>query len=242
MEMAMAHEFSAQTAIKEKIKEAISTKKALPDNIKIGKKLIAVSDVASQVKSFGIQFELLKETKNPWPCVEVDFTSSERSIGIAFVPIDLRDGIVGSPSIMDPTLKRDPTLAEIATGTIQLNAAKRATQSGLSVKEIDYDQAKKSFMDILSEFLFRRGSETNTEVNFDPPEEDFTVETDEPKIEILYATGYFISTRQGFGISTPATKRLKWGPYIFGMNKPNGFKFSETLWVVPDVKNIYLRL
>lgn len=237
MTMVMSEpEYEPETIIQKSIEEALEGSKQLPLTIKLHNGQIAISDIFPQVQSFKTQFDLLQATHNDWPSVRIDFFPAAPDLGVKFVPLDLRDGLA------DPLFSREPTFEEVARGTVQSGVATRAMHAGLSVTQVEPPEAKKNFITILSEFLGRRSAQPPIREDDEPPSDDFIVTTDEPMIEILFATGYFISTRQGFGISTPAIRRLKWGPYIFGMNISGHYKFSETLWVVPDVHEIHLRL
>jgi hypothetical protein len=51
---------------------------------------------------------------------------------------------------------------------------------------------------------------------------------------IVFCKGYFVSTATGFGVSTPAMRRISKGRYSFGIVEANGsHRFDNTLWTCP---------
>jgi hypothetical protein len=225
--------------VHEAIDKVIDRKRVLSSNIEIktdrGSVQIAVPDVALTVRSFTTQLQLLERVGSYWPSVAIDFSTATSTIGEVYVPIDMRDGTA------DPLSGQEPTHEEIARGSAQIRAEDRARQAGFAVKRLGTREARNVFVSVLSYFLAKRTGKPAESGYSDPPSEEFTVTTDTPGIEILVALGYFISTREGFGISTPARRRLAWGPYVFGTSS-NGFPSVPIPWVVPDVLRIHWRV
>ncbi|MGU3468825.1 hypothetical protein ACLBXO_28670 [Methylobacterium sp. C33D] len=210
------------------LNKAIDNVEPLSRQLKIDNRIVPVADISSKVTEFAFQFSLMELAGLQWPSVPLNFQDIDIDMQNELVPIDLRDGNKG--------IKID---SRDDTNTIIHFAARNVHQTGLPIQYQDPKSAKKSFIKILSSFLFDR-SAPDKNVNVIPPSEEFTVNTDEAGIQVLFATGYFISTRQGFGISTPAKRALHWGPYLFGWYNAGGAKFSDIIWTVPNQVEIYL--
>jgi len=203
----------------------------IPRILKLEGESIPVSDVAMATFYFKHQFTLIAQTDYLWPSVAIDFSMTAPQLGKKLVPLDMRD----------EQISRTPDPA-ILNGEAQKRAADQAYGAGLSVGYQSPDAAKSTFLEVISAFLKLRTSSPRNRDDDDPPSAEFTVTTDHPQEEVLFATGHFISTSQGFGISTPAIRRLYYGPYIFGLRISGGIKFFDTVWSVPDTTITHLRL
>lgn len=55
---------------------------------------------------------------------------------------------------------------------------------------------------------------------------------------VLFCKGYFVSTVEGFGRSSPAIRAIIPGRYIFGVKRPEGYRFDDTLWTCPTTLDL----
>jgi hypothetical protein len=204
----------------------------VPLAMSIGYSLIPIKDLSTSIERFRDQNAMLERANKDWPTVRLVFQERPQ-LGERWIPIDLRDGI-------HPRESKESVEYRLRSGDIQDYIITEARRANLQVKLTDRREATRNFIDVLSEFIATRASRSVHREDDDPPSEDFKITTDEANQEILFATGYFISTKQGFGISTPAMRKLQWGTYIFGINKRREIRFSDTPWTVPDVLSIHL--
>jgi hypothetical protein len=194
--------------------------------------LIPIKDLSPAIERFRDQRTMLDRANSAWPAVRVVF-SERQQVGAKWIPLDLEDGI-------RPRERRESVEKRLSSGEIQREVMARARRANFDAELTDRNEATRNFMDVLSDFISARGPRSVRREDDDPPSEEFTITTDEGNQEVLFATGYFVSTRQGFGISTPARRKLEWGPYMFGINKRGEPAFSDTVWTVPAVLSIHL--
>ncbi|MQA19185.1 hypothetical protein [Rugamonas rivuli] len=200
----------------------------IPTELLLGKKRVSIAGLVGRViDNFRHQREMLESNGRSWPCVRVTPYASDSKPAYYLVPLDL--GTDAKP-------KGDR--AEISSGRAGNRAAKAAHAAGFKVQEISPSEADKAFAERLGELLEKHavGGIGNSE----PPHSPFEVTTDSAGVEIVYSIGYFVSTKQGFGFSSPAKRELEWGSYLFGTNIGGVINFGDTLWPVPDVDLIHI--
>lgn len=124
--------------------------------------------------------------------------------------------------------------------------AETMREQGASVHEATSSECKRIFIDRLAEFLRTRFlSPPPAPPKWPPPSEpdDLTVvETLQHGVKVIYAKGYFISTKTAFGRATPAKRYLPPGRYSFGVLDKQTPRFEHILWDVPSPEAIKLDL
>lgn len=209
----------------------------VPPSLRVADKVFNVADVAADIANFRQQRFLLDRAKQPWPAVTLQYNSG-RFHGRRLVPLNLLSYVAAGRM----------SGADIAL--VGNQSSQEASKSGLEVSYLDSDQALNAFAVSLAEFLESRGRDSAARSfavgsaddgdAFTPPSDLFTVTTDHDREEVLFAKGYFFSTTQGFGFSTPACRTVEHGNYTFGIRRHSGPIFSETVWSVPEVMSIHL--
>jgi hypothetical protein len=231
--MAMVmEEPEAKRIVEEQLEEMLDQRNAVPLALHVSGDLVAIKDLSPLIKEFREQKEMLERADSTWPSILVSFRQRPE-LDKRWMPLDLRDGIRSH----EP---RDSVEKRLQSQEIQQNIIRRAQQANLDAQPKSREEVIRNFQEVLSDTIAGRASQPASREDDEPPSEEFKVTTDDPNQEILFATGYFISTRQGFGISTPAIRKLPWRPYIFGINKRRELLFSDTVWTVPDVLSIHL--
>ena len=200
----------------------------VPRQISLGKKSISISDLSVSIENFRYQRDLLLNSGQRWPCVKLKEYASDSAPKIHWAPLDL--GTASNPS-------GNPD--EIFSGVAVRRALDEGQAAGLQTQEIASDVVDKTFSEMVGAVIGKRLT-GDAAGNDEPPPNLFEVTTDSVGVEIVYSVGYFISTKRGFGFSTPARRELRWGPYLFGTCIGGNIEFSDTLWAVPDVSSIHL--
>lgn len=203
---------------------------AIPTEITVGNQTASIIDLAATIDCFRQQRHMLIRFGQTWPCVAIWKRSQERESIRLRVPLDL-----GTPS------QPHGDKAEIMIGHAGQRVTYEATAVGFQVKEILPTEVGKTFSEMVGEIIGQRIA-GDSFGNSEPPPGPFEVTTDSPGIEILYSKGYFVSTTQGFGFSTPARKELRWGQYLFGTCVGGSTTFSDTLWTVPETQSIHIAI
>lgn len=218
--------------VREELEVILSERRAIPQQLRISNVLLPIKDLAPAIENFIAQKQRLDDANSEWPAVQLRFDQNP-ALGIRWIPLDLGRSI-------------DLSQTEKSVGArLELNANREvllveAERANFSTRLIDTEEARRSFLDVISYVIGRRVSGPADRNNNGPPSDEFEITTDLPNEEILFSTGFFVSTEQGFGISTPATRRLEWGVYTFGINRGGSRKFSQTAWTVPDVLSVHL--
>jgi hypothetical protein len=234
MSMAMAPqpEMEPRAVIQERLDLIMDEGRPVPLAFRISGDLLPIKDLSPDIEEFRDQKAMLDRSGSGWPSVRVSFRQRP-ILGSKWIPLDLRDAI-------SPHEPSDVVDNRLQSGVIQGNLIRQAERANLVARLIDTGEVSRSFRDVVSDVIIGRASRPVVREDDEPPSDEFEITTDLPRQEVLFATGYFISTRQGFGISTPAKRRLEWGSYIFGINMAGELRFSDTLWTVPDVRSIHL--
>jgi hypothetical protein len=199
----------------------------IPTSIPVGKKAVSITDMVEAISAFRRQHAILSEVGSKWPAVLLQTRARDGRVnGTYWAPLNMfdRERGVADKFTLD---KR-----HYSNGFIQRVTLKRAEESGFRAAAQEPDDMKKTFSNVIGKILSKRAT-TATNSGSAPPHAAFSVVTNTPNIEVMYATGYFVSTQQGFGFSTPALKSLPWGNYIFGTKIKSITTFSDTIWVVP---------
>jgi hypothetical protein len=220
--------------VERRLEEMLDQPHAVPLVLHVYGSLIAIKDLSPSIEQFREQKRMLERIDSEWPSVLVNFRDRPE-LGERWIPLDLRDGIQHLET-------RDSVERRLLSQEIQYDIIKRAQQANLNTDTVRRDEVTRNFRDILLDIITGRVSHPARPPADEPPSEEFTVTTDENNQEVLFAAAYFISTKQGFGISSPATRRLPWGRYMFGIKKRGEPVFEDTPWTVPDVLSIHLRV
>ena len=219
-----------EVIIQKMLEEFISTDRPVPPTLALGTKTVSIPDVRPDIIAFREQRLLLQRYGQLWPSVRLN--SDPGNLDRAYwAPLDLS---IYMPDVNFPEVV-------IADGSALLKSEKEAQQAGFITKKSSPDEMCKAFTDILGGVIHRRSSSTD-DPNAGPPTDELTVTTNSHGVQVLYATGYFVSTQRGFGISTPVSRALPWGNYIFGYKKDNKVRFDDTLWTVPHDTKIHLQV
>jgi hypothetical protein len=110
--------------------------------------------------------------------------------------------------------------------------------SGIATEAVDESRAEEIFVDRVAEFLTAysaRGSSGGGGSS----SANTIVHTNRHGDSVLYCLGYFVSTATAFGISTPASIKLK-GRYSFGIVDSGVQKFDGIVWTCPAVVGVDL--
>jgi hypothetical protein len=218
--------------VERRLKAMLDRQQGIPLALHLSGSIVPIKDLSSSLEALREQKAMLERADSEWPSLLMSFWEKPQ-LGQRWIPLDLRDAI-SSHEPGDLVQKR------LQSQDIQRNIIRSAEQANLNARFVSRDEATQNSVDVLSDMITGRASHPAQREDDEPPSEEFVVTTDDTNQEILFATGYFISTKQGFGISTPATRRLQWGSYSFGINKRGRPIFSETVWTVPDVLSIHL--
>jgi hypothetical protein len=76
----------------------------------------------------------------------------------------------------------------------------------------------------------------------EPPRARVAVETRRPNLTVVFTHGYFDSSLEQFGISTPAVRSVAYGRYRFGIEVKGFHCFQESLVSVPEQLKVSLDL
>lgn len=212
---------------KQYIRQMVESDQPVAERLSIANREVSIADLAFSIRAFRAQLSWLNAFHLECPVVRVFAGEARDSNHVYRVPLDLQ--IQAGPSGPSPT--------QIAQTAERVGTA--AHVAGLQVGMAPTKEVTDTFSELLGNIVARRLKDTKLAVGI-PPESVFTVTTDTAGVEVLFSTGYFISTSRGFGFSTPARRRLPWGGYIFGHRRSGAPKFVDTLWTVPDVLEIHL--
>jgi hypothetical protein len=198
----------------------------IPDVVTVDGTRVAIADLRDVISAFRYQKNALQQGGfDSWPCAEL----KERSEGTSFwVPIDMRTDRFPRGSV-----------SEILSGVAVHEAANTAGRAGLSTEFRPLRNAWQAFTDTLGEMIAGRRT-TVIDPDDGAPEEPFEVTTDSRGLEVLFSIGPFLSTRTGFGRSTPARRRLPWGSYCFGVKVNGQARFDDTIWKVPENTTVHI--
>ena len=210
------------------VKALVEGNEPVADRLSIQNREVAVADLAISIRALRAQLSSLNRFGLGCPTVRIFGSQARNPTDVRWVPLDL--GIQLSP--------KEPSIVEVSQQAERVSYAAQA--SGLRVRVAATKEAASTFSDIVGTIIARRASAKS--VSAAPPAEVVTVTTDSDRVEVLFATGYFISTGQGFGFSTPAQRSLPWGAYIFGHRQGGSAQYEDTLWAVPSVDRIHLRV
>jgi hypothetical protein len=120
-------------------------------------------------------------------------------------------------------------------------------QGGARIDFIPREEARSSFFHGISRSIVTRfkallQTQITPQVNPAlPPDAVVSVITDEHRQLVTYCRGYFVSTHQAFGYSTPARRSIGPGWYMFGIYTNYGPKFMDILFEVPAQTEIDLK-
>ena len=229
-EMRKEPERITEKSVQNKLREFTSAAEPVPNILVLDGAQVSISDIRRAIIAFREQKWLLQRFGMLWPSVRLqsDPGNVEKTY---WVPLDLSTYVTDSN-----VLER-----EIANGDALANAEIKARRAGFIIKRSSPDEMDDSFNDILGEVVHRRVSSTK-DPNTGPPTNVFTVTTNSHGVQLLFAIGFFVSTQQGFGISTPASRHLPWGQYTFGYKQGSKVRFDNIVWKVPDVTNIHMKV
>lgn len=216
-----------QKIAKENIRKLIESNQPIAERLSVANREVSISDLAVSIRAFRAQLSWLNAFDFECPVVRLFASEARDPNSVYYVPLDLQ--IQAGPS--------HPSRAQIVRAAEGVGTA--AHVAGLQVGMAPTKEVTNTVSELMGNIVARRLKEAT--VGFgNPPEAVFTVTTDSSRVEVLFAKGYFISTRQGFGFSTPARRPLPWGGYIFGHTQSGAARFVDTLWTVPDVQEIHL--
>lgn len=106
-------------------------------------------------------------------------------------------------------------------------------KGGLTLRSVSPENFEELFVTSLAEFIAAGTSSAVGSLT--------TVQSNRSGDTVLVAKGYFLSTSEGFGVSTPATAYLTPGRYSFGILKPDGSsEFQPIVWTCPCVVRLNL--
>jgi hypothetical protein len=124
--------------------------------------------------------------------------------------------------------------------------AETMRDQGASIHEASSTDCRGIFIDRLAEFVRTRFLSPPPSPPKWPPSSDSddltVVETLRQGVNVIYAKGYFISTKTAFGRATPARRYLPPGRYSFGVLDKHTPRFAYILWEVPSIDVIKLDL
>lgn len=219
-----------------KVEELIESDVPVRSHVEIEGFAVPIGDLAANIIAYRHQKRLLEELQLSWPTALLFRPSAPDVYGgrIAVkVPLDLgvSGGIVRR--------RREPTSSQLLKGVPQHRVASEASSVGLHVEDIPVGEVSRTFVELVGDIIFRRLKHPKVSSN-GPPYDSFTITTTSNRVEVIFCDGYFLNTRQGFGFSTPATRRLPWGQYTFGAIVRGVPVLQDTLWSVPDVTTVHL--
>ncbi len=132
----------------------------------------------------------------------------------------------------------------LAGRNLVAHAASRAERAGFRIVRQDLPEARGSFFRGISQAVAARWrffKQQTVQGSDLPPLCEVSVSTTVGDQNVLCSKGYFLSTRQGFGRSTPARRKLRLGCYCFGIETKDGEPdFSDILWEVNAHTEVHL--
>lgn len=193
-----------------------------PGRLSLQSHVLQVEDVSLDIGYAGVQFGALQ--KNDLPVLAAQFTLAKT------------EEIESEPILVPLAI---PNLESVRESYNQIQEA--TARMGLSVFRLSISDAVQALRKGLIEFLDVRLIATMATNGSNSPVPT-VVDTNRAGDQVLYAKGYFASTQQGFGRSTPARSHLLPGRYGFGIMDGQNPRFDPVLWSVPYHGNIWLPL
>ena len=196
---------------------------------------VHIDDLSLPIARFGAQFHDLLNEGLTWPCArfiqrdmfsEDDDDEGMAPLVIRWVPIDLTAGSASGTVSERVVDQAEARIANLGLGSVRrpLSDVFRTFRARLAE-------------DIMSRWLVENQPSMSQFGNDDPVE----VTTDSDRLNVLFSVGPFLSTQQGFGLSSPAKRQLRPGSYCFGVARPFGEPyFSEIIWNVPESMHMHL--
>lgn len=213
------------------------------DRLTIRDYVIGVADLQNDIREFRTQFAAVERIGYHWPCAVIfppRLEPTEAQPASRLVPLDLTDG-----SQYPHTA--NSILIETADGRLLDPSASgvRAEQAGFKVEMIPPSFVIGLLITGIADAVRTRVaaigvSGTPGGPGYSPPQTPFEVTTNINKQTVLFAKGHFLSTRQGFGQSSPAKRVINHGQYTFGIDKNGTPDFDQTVWAVPQVLSVHL--
>lgn len=173
---------------------------------------------------FSAQRRVVFQRGDRWPCVLINMPETDGFSTVA--PVDL--GLLPGPRSKLRDLKPDEDLENVVGPYLE--------QAGFSsVFTQSSDEAYAAFISGIARVLYYRRNRLDDNTRPDPPVRcRVTITTRENLRRILYAKGYFISTVDNFGTSTPAQRRLPSGYYLFGMLVRGVARYEQYVWQIDE--------
>jgi hypothetical protein len=218
------------------LRETLVSNEPFREIVQVHNTRVSQADLVPALEGFRQQRKLLDWFNLKWPAALAFTTPDKRPDRSVWIPLDIKS----SPNERLPNAQT-PMVRDWLTR--QLTArSEHVRHSGLQVRLFSTTEMTNAFTDLVSDVIVRRIG-VNTDSNNGPASDMFTVETDSQGVEVLFCLGVFLSTAEGFGISTPARRRLPWGYYMFGAMIHGHPDFSNSMvWKVPDTTSYRLKV
>jgi hypothetical protein len=199
------------------------TGQVVPDLIEVQGADVSIADFNDMIKAFRLQKDALELGGfDSWPCARFSERQEPEEDDdpewvTRWVPIDM--GTDSAPL---------GDVREIRNGKAAKRVKETAERAGLTTEHRSLKDVWQTFADMVGETIGKRRT-AGTDPDDGPPEEPFEVTTNSSGLEVLFSIGPFLSTRTGFGRSTPAQRQLPWGSYCFGA--PLGLGLINVRWL-----------
>ena len=205
------------------------------EKMQVGNTRVSKVDLLPTLAAFRAQLKLFEGFGSAWPVAHCRLVA-KHPLDTFWVPLDVTDDSETIPDPHDPDARA--WLAE------QIARRSYEVQSfGLQVEPLATKSVFDSFVDRVSEVLITRTSTAAIDQGHGPPSAMFRVTTNSQGLTVVFAQGVFLSTAQGFGMSSPADRKMPWGFYMFGVEKHGKPDFSsQTVWQVPNVATVHLEV
>lgn len=163
-----------------------------------------------------------------------------RDAGLEPGTVLMRDGEDGEARLPTPVISPQGPPGHSLLDDYR-RTVERLEIGGLQVAPMDPAALREAFVDRLAEFATVADPLHGTGIGPPPPNLRLgsggliltEVHTRRPRDTVLVRRGYFASTGEGFGLSTPAYGELPPGRYSFGIRDGGRDRFDDVIWTCP---------